>query len=229
MPLCLFAGVEAPGAEDVIVLGAAVSLTGKYSPHGTSTKNGYELAVRTINDKGGVRVRGKSYRLVVRYYDDQSNSARSTMLAERLIAQDRIEFLLGPYGPGPTRAMLPVVEKHSVPMVQAGSEERDLLAKGYRHVFAVVSSADQYLVSAVHLAAEQAEALGRLLEGLDAHVNLIPLNPTSAYDGHPTRPAAVKEFQATLARYGLPSTVRQRRGIDIAAGCGQLATKSQTG
>ena len=75
----------------------------------------------------------------------------------------------------------------------------------------------------------QAEALGRLLEGLDAHVNLIPLNPTSAYDGHPTRPAAVKEFQATLARYGLPSTVRQRRGIDIAAGCGQLATKSQAG
>ena len=78
VPLCLFGGVEAPGGEDVIVLGAAVSLTGKHAPQGTSTKNGYELAVRRINDKGGVRVRGKRYRLVVRYYDDQSNSARST-------------------------------------------------------------------------------------------------------------------------------------------------------
>jgi branched-chain amino acid transport system substrate-binding protein len=50
----------------VIVLGAAVSLTGRNSPHGTSTKNGYELAVRKINDKGGVRIHGKNYRLVVR-------------------------------------------------------------------------------------------------------------------------------------------------------------------
>jgi 23S rRNA (adenine2503-C2)-methyltransferase len=70
---------------------------------------------------------------------------------------------------------------------------------------------------------EQAHALGRLLRGLEAHVNLIPLNPTMGYDGRPTQTAAVKAFQAVLAEYGLPSTVRQRRGIDVAAGCGQLA------
>ena len=75
---------------------------------------------------------------------------------------------------------------------------------------------------------EQAHALGRLLQGLDAHVNLIPLNPTIGYDGRPTEPAAVKAFQAILAEYGLPSTVRQRRGIDVAAGCGQLATLNPT-
>ncbi len=70
----------------------------------------------------------------------------------------------------------------------------------------------------------QAHALGRLLHGLNAHVNLIPLNPTIGYDGRPTEATAVKAFQAVLAGYGLPSTVRQRRGIDVAAGCGQLAT-----
>jgi len=74
---------------------------------------------------------------------------------------------------------------------------------------------------------EQAHALGDLLRGLDAHVNLIPLNPTVGYDGHPADTAAVKAFQQTLAGYGLPSTVRQRRGIDVAAGCGQLATTRQ--
>ena len=72
---------------------------------------------------------------------------------------------------------------------------------------------------------EQAHALGRLLQGLDAHVNLIPLNPTSGYNGHPTEAVAVKAFQSMLAGYDLPSTVRQRRGIDVAAGCGQLAVK----
>ncbi|PID86781.1 MAG: 23S rRNA (adenine(2503)-C(2))-methyltransferase RlmN [Chloroflexi bacterium] len=69
---------------------------------------------------------------------------------------------------------------------------------------------------------EQAHALGKLLQDLDAHVNLIPLNPTGGYNGQPTRSETVKKFQQILAAYNLPSTVRQRRGIDIAAGCGQL-------
>ncbi|MBP9501234.1 MAG: 23S rRNA (adenine(2503)-C(2))-methyltransferase RlmN [Candidatus Promineofilum sp.] len=73
---------------------------------------------------------------------------------------------------------------------------------------------------------EQAHALGSLLQGLDAHLNLIPLNPTIGYDGRPADITAVKAFQRVLADYGLPSTVRQRRGIDVAAGCGQLATAS---
>ncbi len=72
---------------------------------------------------------------------------------------------------------------------------------------------------------EQAHRLGRLLQGMDAHVNLIPLNPTQGYAGRPTHTPQVKAFQTILREYGLPSTVRQRRGIDVAAGCGQLATQ----
>jgi 23S rRNA (adenine2503-C2)-methyltransferase len=71
--------------------------------------------------------------------------------------------------------------------------------------------------------AVQAHALGQLLQGIPAHVNVIPLNPTAGYAGLPSRPERVQAFQAILREYGLPSTVRQRRGIDIAAGCGQLA------
>jgi 23S rRNA (adenine2503-C2)-methyltransferase len=69
----------------------------------------------------------------------------------------------------------------------------------------------------------QAQAVARLLRGLPAQVNLIPLNPTAGYDGVPTDRLAARRFQDILATHGLPSTVRQRRGIDIAAGCGQLA------
>jgi len=69
---------------------------------------------------------------------------------------------------------------------------------------------------------EQAHALGQLLRGLDAHVNVIPLNPTRGYGQRPSNPEAVRAFQDILASYALPSTVRQRRGIDIDAGCGQL-------
>ncbi len=69
---------------------------------------------------------------------------------------------------------------------------------------------------------EQAHALGALLQGIDAHVNVIPLNPIAGYDGRPSDPGRVRAFQDLLKGYGVPSTVRQRRGIDIDAGCGQL-------
>ncbi len=76
---------------------------------------------------------------------------------------------------------------------------------------------------------EDAHAVGELLQRVPGQVNLIPLNPTTGYGGQPSDNAAAKRFQSILADYGLPSTVRQRRGIDIAAGCGQLATSDDSG
>lgn len=73
---------------------------------------------------------------------------------------------------------------------------------------------------------DQAHAVGRLLQGLDAHVNLIPLNPTTCYEGIPSNPTAARQFQDILTTYNLPSTIRQRRGIDIDAGCGQLRARA---
>lgn len=72
---------------------------------------------------------------------------------------------------------------------------------------------------------EQAHALGELLKGLLCHVNLIPLNPTGGYGGQPSNREQVTEFQNVLASYGVNSTVRVRRGIDINAGCGQLKSE----
>jgi len=74
----------------------------------------------------------------------------------------------------------------------------------------------------------QAARLAELLAGLDAHVNLIPLNPTDGYVGDPTGTPAAKEFQHVLQAAGFPSTVRQRRGIDVAAGCGQLRAEKKS-
>ncbi len=69
---------------------------------------------------------------------------------------------------------------------------------------------------------ETAARLAALLEGMDAHVNLIPLNPTQGFAGRESHTEAAKRFQAVLREAGLPCTFRQRRGIDVAAGCGML-------
>ncbi len=159
--LAVFGPNTALCAENVITLGAAVSLTGKFAPNGTNTKNGYDLAIRQINDKGGVKIGGKPHKLEVRYYDDESTPARGTELVERLIQQDGVNFMLGPYSSGLTKAILPIVERHKVPMVEANGAARELFTKGYRYIFAVLSTSDQYLRPAMELAAAHADKLGK--------------------------------------------------------------------
>jgi 23S rRNA (adenine2503-C2)-methyltransferase len=64
--------------------------------------------------------------------------------------------------------------------------------------------------------------LASALSGIDAHVNLIPLNPTQGFAGQAADHPAAVAFQRVLRNAAIPSTIRQRRGIDVAAGCGQL-------
>ena len=151
----------APAGETVIVIGAAVSLSGKYALNGKHTKNGYDLAAGRINAQGGIAIRGTPHTIVIKYYDDQSTPARGTELAERLIRQDGVKYLLGPFSSGLTKAILPVVEKYGTPMIEANGAARELFNKGYRNIFAVLSTSDQYMAPAIELAAEHAEALGK--------------------------------------------------------------------
>jgi len=84
------------------------------------------------------------------------------------------------------------------------------------------------LIDGVNDGEAQARAVGRLVQGMPAQVNLIPLNPTQGFGGAPGRSEAAKRFQRILdEEFQIPSTVRQRRGIDIAAGCGQLAVSAE--
>ena len=157
----LTVGASGALAQDTIKLGAAISLSGKYSTNGGHTQAGYDMAVDIINSNGGVSVDGKTYNLEIVYYDDESTPARGAQLAERLIQQDGVDFVLGPYSSGMTKAIAPVTEKYGVPMVEANGASRSLFTQGYKYLFAVLSTSEQYLASAVDLRAEMAEAEGK--------------------------------------------------------------------
>src|SRR5699024_5086185 len=92
--LAMAVGVVFPGmataadGDNVITLVAVVSLTGTYSTNGKYTLDGYDIAVDRINSSGGLQVGDKTYKLKIKYYDDESTSARGAQLAERLIKQD---------------------------------------------------------------------------------------------------------------------------------------------
>lgn len=79
------------------------------------------------------------------------------------------------------------------------------------------------LIAGINDTPEQAKHLAGRLRGLLCHVNAIPLNPTDGYKGQPTSRESAAEFKATLEANGIPCTIRLRRGVEIAAGCGQLA------
>ena len=152
--LALSLPVQAKVVGNKIILGSAISFTGKYSSNGIHASNGYNLGIKRVNEMGGVKVGGKTYLLEVKYYDDESTPARGAQLAERLIKQDGIKYFLGPYSSGLTKAIAPVTEKYKIPMVEAEGASRSLFTQGYKYLFAVLSTSEQYLASAVALAAE---------------------------------------------------------------------------
>ncbi len=113
--------------------------------------------------------------------------------------------------------MLPINRKYSI---------QDLLAsvRKYTQTTKRRVTFEWALIHQVNDTPEQAQILSTLLKGMLAHVNLIPLNPTQGYSGEATTRERAAQFQQILAKGGTPCTIRMRRGIDIQAGCGQLAS-----
>ena len=112
-------------------------------------------------------------------------------------------------------ALLPINKRY--PLGELVGAVREYIALTGRRV-----TFEWALVAGQNDTPEQGHALGQLLRGLNAHVNLIPLNPTSGFSGKPPSRERVEEFAVILESYHVPATVRVRRGIDIHAGCGQL-------
>jgi branched-chain amino acid transport system substrate-binding protein len=154
--ISLLIGCGAPGGGtagggDTITFGAAISITGKTAKEGEYTRDGYQMYVDTINEKGGINVGGKTYKVKLVYYDDESKSERTAQLYEKLINEDKVNFLLGPYGSGPTGTAAPIAEKYKIPMVEANGAAESIFSKGYKYTFAVLSPGKNYLRGVIDL------------------------------------------------------------------------------
>lgn len=106
-------GTAAPqDASHVIHLGAAISNTGPLAGAGKLTVDGYNYAVDTINAHGGVKINGVVYTIApIKYYDDESKPAESAALVDKLVTQDHINLILGPYSSDNTIAAAAVSSK----------------------------------------------------------------------------------------------------------------------
>ncbi len=132
-------------AADTITFGAAISMTGKTAKEGEYTRDGYQFFIDKVNELGGIKVGGKYYKVALKYYDDESKSERTAQLIEKLVNEDKVNFILGPYGSAPTATAAPICEKYKIPMVEANGSAESIFSKGYRYTFAVLSPAKLYL------------------------------------------------------------------------------------
>ena len=152
-------GVVAGGlpaeAQGPIRIGASLSLTGTYAKLGRNQHEGYKLCVKDLNAKGGLL--GRKVELVV--YDDQSTPATAVRLYEKLITEDKVEGVMGPYSSPVTEASVNVTEKYRKVMVAPLAATTSIFKrppdKKRSYVFMVISPAEEYLEGLIDTAAKR--------------------------------------------------------------------------
>ena len=122
--------------------GVITSLSGENILGGNLTKRGYDLWADTINGQGGVEVAGERFKVEMFYGDDQSNPATGADAAERLIVQNEVDVLFGPYTSGSTIAVQPICQKYQVPMISGSAESPNVWKAKPEFNFGVIPSVD---------------------------------------------------------------------------------------
>src|SRR5207244_1979555 len=128
-------------------------ITGAQSMEGSLAKQGYDLWKQWINQQGGIDVKGTRHKVQLVYEDDQSKPDLSAQLAQKLITEEKAQFLLGPYGSGTTASDAVVAEKNGVPMVEANGAAQAIFNQGYKFTFGVLSPSSKYFQGVLDMAA----------------------------------------------------------------------------
>src|SRR5438552_2690036 len=140
-------------AQGPVRIGASLSLTGTYAKLGKNQQEGYQLCQKDLNAKGGLL--GRKVEFVV--YDDQSLPPTGVRLYEKLITEDKVDAVMGPYSSPITEAVANVTEKYKKVMVSPLAATTSIFKKEPRrkYIFMVVSPAEVYLEGLVDMAAKR--------------------------------------------------------------------------
>src|SRR3989449_8036071 len=144
-------GVVPATAQGPIRIGASLSLTGTYAKLGKNQHEGYQLCEKDLNAKGGLL--GRKVQFVV--YDDQSMPATAVRLYEKLITEDKVDAVMGPYSSPVSEAAANVTEKYKKVMVAPLAATTSIFKKGRKYIFMVISPAEGYLEGLVDMAVKR--------------------------------------------------------------------------
>jgi branched-chain amino acid transport system substrate-binding protein len=138
-------------AQTPIKIGASMSVTGTYAKPGSYQKEGYDVCIDELNAKGGLL--GRKVELVI--YDDQSQPATAVKLYEKLITEDKVDAVMGPYSSAVSEAVANVTEKYKKVMVAPLAATTSIFKKGRKYIFMVITPAENYLDGLIDMAAKR--------------------------------------------------------------------------
>jgi branched-chain amino acid transport system substrate-binding protein len=139
--LVVAVGAYAQNAKELVVGGTSVALTGKYARTGQEQLQGFQMWVEEVNARGGLL--GRKVKLV--HYDDESKPDTGAKLYEKLITEDKVDLLIGPYSSDVTMAASTVAEKHNFPMVSTGASASEIWERGFKNTFGLYTPANTYM------------------------------------------------------------------------------------
>jgi branched-chain amino acid transport system substrate-binding protein len=127
---------------DTITVGATLPMTGTESKVGARYKQGYDLAFDLANRAGGIDVGGQKVKVQLKLLDDTTDQAKAVNLAQRLISQDKVDFMLGTYSTPLVEAQSTVAEQSQIPYVNGGGASTSIYSKGFKWIFGTLASVE---------------------------------------------------------------------------------------
>lgn len=153
---------EQPSGDNVLTIGAAISESGNYSIEGEQVRRGYDLWADWVNTEyGGIDVGGEPYQVEMIYYDDESDPETATRLVERLISEDEVDFVFGPYSSGLTIAVSSITERSNKILFAGAGAANSVFDRGFKNLFGPLTLTAEYTRSGLtELAEKGAKTIG---------------------------------------------------------------------
>ncbi len=129
----------------VVKLGATVALTGRSASTGKLYADGRALGLEVLNKaENQIKVGNETYQIQFVQYDDQSDANLAVRLYEKLVTEDKVDFLVGPYTSGIVIPTSAIAEKYNIPMVQGGGASTNIFTRGFKNVFGTLPPGSDY-------------------------------------------------------------------------------------
>jgi branched-chain amino acid transport system substrate-binding protein len=134
----------AASAQTDIPIGVVMPITGREARPGQYQREGIELAIKQINDGGGILVKSLKKKLPIRevFYDDGSDQARSSSLAERAMTSDNVVAMIGGYSTALGEAESVMPDRYKTPWITPGAAASSIFSRGYQYAFGTLSTID---------------------------------------------------------------------------------------
>ena len=134
--------------ENPILLGATLSITGKQAKAGTGQRNGIMIWVQEINERGGLL--GRPVKAI--FYDDMSDPGTGAKMMEKLVTEDKVDLILGPYGSAVSFSVSTIAEKYRYPLLLPTASSEGIFARGYKYTFQIAPPIRSYYIGLFDIA-----------------------------------------------------------------------------